>query len=104
MPAREIGEMLAGASETWTVSFANRLQDDTFTGTPTITASSANITLSNKIFNASQVTIENEIIAIGQAIQFRAAPTTAGEEITITMSCGTTAGDTLKDSCQLVIL
>lgn len=105
MPAHEIGEIYANASETFTFSFVQRLGDDTLTGTPTITASpTSGITLSNKVVTSAAEEIDGETIPIGQAVQFKAAPTSAGQEYTITVSCATTAGDTIVDTCKLVVL
>ena len=66
--------------------------DEELTGTPTITIGAGGGTLSNKIVSAEQLSIDDQLVAAGKAIQFSIDTNgaTAGE-YTIEVSCSTDA-------------
>lgn len=77
---------------------------ETLSGTPTVTEPTGDLTLSAKAVNtATVVDDEGNTIAIGKAVQFRCVGGTAGNDYTITVSCGTSESDTRVGICKLYV-
>jgi hypothetical protein len=66
--------------------------DEALTGTPTVTIGAGGGTLANKIVSAEALTIDDQLVPAGKAVQFNIDTdgATAGE-YTITVSCATDA-------------
>lgn len=68
---------------------------ETLTGTPTITESSGNLTLTNKAVSTAILSISGTSVAIGQAVQFTADAAENGS-YTVVVVCTTSSGQ-IKD-------
>lgn len=91
--------MTAGETRNAAVDFTNKLDSgELLTGTPTITASSTLLTLSNKVVNTAALTINGSTVSIGQAVQFAVAASTSSPEarysVTITTVTNSTPAQT----------
>ena len=88
------------ASETLNVAvdMTERLASgETLSGTPTITASSTDITLSSKVVNSSTTNINGNSVAVGKAMQCAVAGGVAGNTYYMTFTCGTSASQTVSE-------
>lgn len=89
------------------VSFVGKLDaGELLTGTPTVTVSPSGPTISNQAVNTAQLTIDNQTVAIGQAVQFSISGGTAGTSYVISVRCGTTASpaQTLEAFCNIKVV
>ena len=98
-----------GASETRNVavSYADKLEaSELLTGTPTITDSTGDLTLSNKIVSTGALTINGVSVAAGLAVTFTCAGGTANTTYDIRIQCATDAtnAQAFDDSVQLEVL
>jgi len=79
---------------------------ETLSGTPTVSALSGyGVTFSGQQINASAITINGTVVAIGNAVQFTADATSAasGATIRLLITCGTSASQTLKGIVTMVV-
>ena len=73
------------------------------TGTPTITeVTTALLTLTNKQVSTAELTINGATVAIGEAIQFTAAGSTAGN-YSVKFICGTDASQTVSGFVKIIV-
>lgn len=76
--------------------------DEVLTGTPTVTeVTTTDLTLSSKQVNTAAITVQDEIVAIGKAVQFKVADQTASTadyiiEVTVSTDSGRTILRRLK--------
>lgn len=86
-----------GDTDTQSIDLQDYLDEgETFTGTPTVVElTTAHLTLSNKAFNASEITVAGREVAIGMAIQFKVSGQQAGMTYRIQSTGTTTAGRTV---------
>lgn len=96
--AREVREIATDETRLVSVSFDGKLDvGETLTGTPVVTAEAlSGLVLSAKAVNSAAITVNGRSVAIGEAVQFKAAASAATVgEWDIDITCGTTAGQTL---------
>jgi hypothetical protein len=82
---------VVGETNVHSVSFAGKLDDgEQLTGTPTVVDEAGKLTLANKVVNTVALVINDQDVAIGQAVQFTATGyTVANSPYTIKITCGT---------------
>lgn len=87
----DVREISAGATEVVSVDCLDFLDSgELFTGTPTITEqTTTDLTLSNKTVNIAALTINDRVVAIGKAIQFKVVGQVAGVTYLIFITCTT---------------
>lgn len=85
------------------VSFANLLASgETLTGTPTVTADKAGLTIGTPAVNAATFTdLDGNTVAIGAGVQVRISGGTDGVDYRLEVSCGTTDSNTREVDCRL---
>lgn len=72
------------------VDFTQELDSgELLAGTPTITESTGDLTISNKAVSTSSLTINGSTVATGGAVQFKVSGGTAGTTYTINIQCST---------------
>lgn len=88
IPTKTESETLNGA-----ISFVNRLDSgELLTGTPAITEiGTSDLTITNNVVNTAQLIINNETVAIGQAVQYSISGGNANTTYILSVSCGTDA-------------
>lgn len=88
------------------VNFTRILADDeTLSGTPTITVSPTGPTIASPVVTTATYTNDyGTTVAIGKAVQFRVSGGTAGTEYLLTVTCTTSSGDTRAVKCYLTIV
>lgn len=91
------------------VSFADMLDDsELLTGTPTITEqTTSDLTLSNKVVNTAQLTINSVTVAIGEAVQFNVTGGTVANSpysIKISVATDATPAQTLIGTVVLTVI
>lgn len=89
------------------VSYADKLEaGELLTGTPTITDSTGDLTLSNKVVSTGSLTINGVSVAAGAAVTFTVAGGTASTTYDIRIQCGTDAtnAQTFDDHVQIEVL
>lgn len=83
---------------------------ETLTGTPTITSSpvgsvsAPGLTIDDEQVSTTVLTINDREVAIGQAVQFMLSDGTARQTYTITVQCGTSAGQTIETELRLRVV
>ncbi len=107
MTCAQVPSMSASATRSGVMSFLSSLRDgELLTGTPTVTASPAGLTFTNKALNTQALTVNGVDIIAGQGVQWSVSGGTAGVLYTITVSCGTdsTPAETLVDTAFLQVV
>jgi len=86
-----------------TVDYRGKLDSgELLTGTPTVSATPAGLTLSSPQINTATLTVNEESVAAGQAVQFKASGGAVGTRYTITVKCDTTGDqEDLEARCTL---
>ena len=100
LPCKSVSENVNCA-----VSFVNLLDSgELLTGTPTIVeVTTSDLTLSNKVVNTAQLTINGETVAIGQAVQFHAQGGTAGTDYDIRITATTDSSPAQTRICRVTL-
>ncbi len=98
-----------GASEVRNVavSYADKLESgELLTGTPTITDSTGDLTLTNKVVSTGSLTINGVSVAAGAAVTFTVSGGSAGTtyDIRIQSTTDATNAQTFDDYVQLEVL
>lgn len=84
------------------VSFVGELDSgELLTGTPTVVASPTGPTISNIARNSAQITVDDEVAAIDQAVTFTVSGVTANVNYVLTVTCATSASQTIDVRCRL---
>lgn len=84
------------------VSLSGCLEDDeTLTGTPTVTASPSGLTISGEAVSASVAEIEGVNVPAGEAVLFAVSGGTSGQAYTFTITATTSEGQTIVRKCVL---
>jgi hypothetical protein len=79
------------------VSFLGKLDaGETLTGTPTISVSPAGLTCTSPAVSTDMLVIDRVPVAAGKAVTFTVSGGTAGVDYTVTVTVGTSNGQTLK--------
>lgn len=68
---------------------------ETLTGTPTVVDGASVLTLSGKLVTTATMVIDGVTVPIAEAVTFRVAGGVAGTDYTITITCGTSASQTV---------
>lgn len=89
----EIQEISAGDTEVVSIDYGNHLDSgELLTGTPTVTeVTTSDLTLANKAVSTAALTINNQAVAVGEAVQFSVTGQVAGTEYTIQITVSTDA-------------
>lgn len=96
--------VLLGEDRNVSVSFAGKLDaGETLTGTPSVTATPSGLTFSNEAVNDATVYVNGANVPAGKAVQFSVSGGAEGQSYTLTVSCGSSAGQTLKGRCRLSV-
>lgn len=96
--AEQLPYCIVGETRTPGYSFAGKLDSgELLTGTPTVVEqTTSDLTITNKVVNTTALTLNNEEVAIGQAVQFKiSGQLLANSPYVIKITCGTDAGNTL---------
>lgn len=98
--AKEAHSITTAETRNVMVDMSGFLDDaEVLTGTPTIQADAA-LTITDTQINASIVTINGISVAVGKAISFKVASTTAGQ-YEVDILCATDAGQTVEGTIRL---
>lgn len=82
------------------VDFSDLLDSgETLTGAPTVQHGTG-ITVSSETINSAEVTVNDEAVAIGKAVQFVIVASASGRYL-LEVLCSTSAGQTLEGRCTL---
>jgi len=77
---------------------------ETLIGTPSVTAAPAGLTISAQAVNSQAFTNDDGVaVAIGAGAQFRAAAGVSPTDYALTVTCGTSAGNTRTVVCTLQV-
>lgn len=72
------------------MSFKNEIDEgELLTGSPTVVASPSDLTITNKVINASSVVVNGITVEAGLVVQFLVSGGTAGTRYLVTVTCGT---------------
>lgn len=100
--APEVHSIAPGEVRNISVSCAGRLDaGETLTGTPTVTSDQA-LTINNKRVSSGALFISGQFVAAGQAVLFQVTDSLDDTIYTLSISCGTSAGQTVKGRIVLV--
>lgn len=69
---------------------------ETITGTPTIASSPSGLTFGSITVTAAAMRIDGVLTPTGQGVTFTVSGGTSGQTYTITVSCATSAGQTIE--------
>lgn len=99
---REVKVKHSGETRNAAVAMSGCLDSgETLTGTPTITDAANVLTLTNKAVSGATLTIDGVSVPAGEAVTFTVAGGTDGTLYTITITCGTSAGQTVRRKVKL---
>lgn len=91
----EIPEINVGSARLFSVSFEDQLTgDETLTGTPTVVErDTTDLTITNESINIAEITIDDQPVAIGKAVQFLVSGQLAATSIYVLKVSATTTSD-----------
>jgi len=99
----EVIEISEGEIRTVSHLLADKLDPpDLLTSPPVVTEiGTTDLTLANKIINATTITVRNRTALTGQAVQFRVSGQKAGVTYSLKVLCPTVGGDTVGEIIRL---
>jgi hypothetical protein len=105
--APQIHEQSVGEIRAYAVDFQGKLDTgELLTGTPTVTeVGTSDLTISARVINTSELTINGATVAIGEALQFNVVATgaTVGKVYTILCQATTDNSQTLNGHIKVLI-